>query len=155
MMATMAAALISCQQKEKKADYSPAVEEEVVVTVTEKSPASYMVYKGTLPAADGPGARYELTLNGAGTNNEDGYSLIITYLEAKAGKNVSYTSRGKKEVMQQKGDGKEERNAYKLIPDNGESPLYFLVVNDTTLRLVNENLQEAASGLNYDLIKVR
>lgn len=151
----MATALVSCQQKEKKAEIDPTAPEEIVVTLTEKSPASYIVYRGTLPAADGPGTRYELTLNGAGTNNEDGYSLVVTYLEAKTGKDVTYTSRGKKQAVQQKGEGGEVRNAYKLMPDNGEAPLYFLEVNDTTLRLVNEDLQEAASGLKYDLIKVR
>ena len=36
-----------------------------------------------------------------------------------------------------------------------EAPMYFVVVNDTTLRLVNDSLQEAVSNLNYDIIKVK
>jgi hypothetical protein len=33
--------------------------------------------------------------------------------------------------------------------------MYFVIVNDTTLRLVNDSLQEAVSDLNYDIIKVK
>lgn len=43
----------------------------------------------------------------------------------------------------------------KLTPKNGEAPMYFVIVNDTTLRLVNDSLQEAVSDLNYDIIKVK
>lgn len=35
------------------------------------------------------------------------------------------------------------------------APVYFVVVNDTTLRLVNDSLQEAVSDLNYDIIQVK
>ena len=45
--------------------------------------------------------------------------------------------------------------AVKLTPKDGEAPMYFVVVNDTTLRLVNDSLQEAVSNLNYDIIKVK
>ena len=45
--------------------------------------------------------------------------------------------------------------AVKLTPKDGEAPMYFVVVNDTTLRLVNDSLQEAVSDLNYDIIKVK
>ena len=51
---------------------------------------------------------------------------------------------------------KEPRNtAYKLTPSDGDAPVYFVVVNDTTLRLVNDSLQEAVSDLNYDIIQVK
>ncbi len=45
--------------------------------------------------------------------------------------------------------------AVKLTPNDGEAPMYFVIVNDTTLRLVNDSLQEAVSDLNYDIIKVK
>ena len=45
--------------------------------------------------------------------------------------------------------------AVKLTPKDGEAPMYFVIVNDTTLRLVNDSLQEAVSDLNYDIIKVK
>ena len=42
-----------------------------------------------------------------------------------------------------------------MTPDDGDTPVYFVVVNDTTLRLVNDSLQEAVSDLNYDIIQVK
>ena len=55
----------------------------------------------------------------------------------------------------QKDVNNNKKTAYKLTPDNGDSPVYFVVVNDTTLRLVNDSLQEAVSDLNYDIIQVK
>ena len=50
---------------------------------------------------------------------------------------------------------KKPTKAVKLTPNDGEAPMYFVIVNDTTLRLVNDSLQEAVSDLNYDIIKVK
>ena len=69
------------------------------------------------------------------------------------GKNKSFTSKGKKEVIQKDVNNK-KKTAIKLTPDDGDTPVYFVVVNDTTLRLVNDSLQEAVSDLNYDIIQV-
>ena len=92
MLAAVVAALASCQSKANKAAEAEAdslsIEMAPITEVTE-------VYEGTLPAADGPGIDYVLTLNAA----TDGV--------------------------------------------------------DTTLRLVNDSLQEAVSDLNYDIIKVK
>lgn len=41
----------------------------------------------------------------------------------------------------------------KLIPVNGDPEMFFKQVNDSTLRLVNDQLEEAESGINYDLKK--
>ena len=107
MLAAVVAALASCQSKANKAAEAEAdslsIEMAPITEVTE-------VYEGTLPAADGPGIDYVLTLN---------------------------------------------TKAVKLTPNDGEAPMYFVIVNDTTLRLVNDSLQEAVSDLNYDIIKVK
>ena len=55
----------------------------------------------------------------------------------------------------QKDANNNKKTAYKLTPNDGEDPVYFVVVNDTTLRLVNDSLQEAVSDLNYDIIQVK
>ena len=70
------------------------------------------------------------------------------------GKNKSFTSTGKRQVIQ-KDANNNKKTAYKLTPNDGEDPVYFVVVNDTTLRLVNDSLQEAVSDLNYDIIQVK
>lgn len=81
--------------------------------------------------------------------------LVTTYLDAEGqGKNKSFTSKGKKQVIKKTVDNK-QKTAYKLTPNDGDAPVYFVVVNDTTLRLVNDSLQEAVSDLNYDIIQVK
>ena len=67
---------------------------------------------------------------------------------------VLFTSKGKKQVIKKTVNNK-QKTAYKLTPSDGDAPVYFVVVNDTTLRLVNDSLQEAVSDLNYDIIQVK
>ena len=81
--------------------------------------------------------------------------MVTTYLDAEGqGKNTSFTSKGKRQIIQ-KDVNNNKKTAYKLTPDNGDSPVYFVVVNDTTLRLVNDSLQETVSDLNYDIVQVK
>ena len=129
MLAAVVAALASCQLTE--------------------------VYEGTLPAADGPGIDYVLTLNAATDGVDTTYTLDMTYLDAEGqGQNKTFTSNGKQQTVH-KVVNKKPVTAVKLTPKNGEAPMYFVIVNDTTLRLVNDSLQEAVSDLNYDIIKVK
>ena len=117
-------------------------------------PVDWSLYR-TLPAADGPGIDYVLTLNAATDNADTVYTLDMTYLDAEGqGQNKTFTSKGKQETVQ-KVVNKKPVTAVKLNPKDGEAPMYFVVVNDTTLRLVNDSLQEAVSNLNYDIIKVK
>ena len=100
------------------------------------------VYEGTLPAADGPGIDYVLTLNAATDGVDTTYTLDMTYLDAEGqGKNKTFSSKGKQQTIQ-KVVNKKPTKAVKLTPN-------------TTLRLVNDSLQEAVSDLNYDIIKVK
>ena len=68
--------------------------------------------------------------------------------------NKTFSSKGKQQTIQ-KVVNKKPAKAVKLTPNDGEAPMYFVIVNDTTLRLVNDSLQEAVSDLNYDIIKVK
>ena len=108
-----------------------------------------------LPAADGPGIDYVLTLNAATDGVDTTYTLDMTYLDAQGqGQNKTFTSNGKQQTIH-KVVNKKPVTAVKLTPKSGEAPMYFVIVNDTTLRLVNDSLQEAVSDLNYDIIKVK
>lgn len=121
-----AVALVACQPKQaEKAE------------VLEQSGT----FVGTLPAADCPGIVYKLTIDG-----DTAFSLDMTYLEAIDGRDTTFVSSGKVERLQ---DG----NAIKLVAEDSE--MYFKVVNDSTLRLVNDSLQEAQTSLNYDIVKVK
>ena len=151
MIAAFAAALVSCQSKGTQNNDAVAVDEGVMAVAGNDSSA-VAVYEGILPAADGPGIQYVLSVDSDG---ESGYTLVTTYLDAEGpGKNKSFTSKGKKEVIQKDVNNK-KKTVIKLTPDDGDTPVYFVVVNDTTLRLVNDSLQEAVSDLNYDIIQVK
>ena len=152
MLAAVVAALASCQSKANKAAEAEAdslsIEMAPITEVTE-------VYEGTLPAADGPGIDYVLTLNAATDVVDTTYTLDMTYLDAEGqGKNKTFSSKGKQQTIQ-KVVNKKPTKAVKLTPNDGEAPMYFVIVNDTPLRLVNDSLQEAVSDLNYDIIKVK
>lgn len=136
MIAALAAALVSCQSKGTQNNDTVAMDESVMA-VTGNDSSAVAVYEGILPAADGPGIQYVLSVDSVGP-----------------GKNKSFTSKGKKEVIQKDVDNK-KKTAIKLTPNDGDTPVYFVVVNDTTLRLVNDSLQEAVSDLNYDIIQVK
>ena len=152
MLAAVVAALASCQSKANKAAEAEADSLAIAMTpITELTE----VYEGTLPAADGPGIQYVLSVDSVGPDGESGYTLVTTYLDAEGqGKNKSFTSKGKKQVIKKTVNNK-QKTAYKLTPNDGDAPVYFVVVNDTTLRLVNDSLQEAVSDLNYDIIQVK
>ena len=148
MLAAVVAALASCQSKANKAAEAQADSLALAMTpITEMTE----VY----PAADGPGIDYVLTLNAATDGVDTTYTLDMTYLDAQGqGQNKTFTSNGKQQTIH-KVVNKKPVTAVKLTPKSGEAPMYFVIVNDTTLRLVNDSLQEAVSDLNYDIIKVK
>ena len=152
MIAALAAALVSCQSKGNQNNNTM---DEGVMTVAGNDSSAVAVYEGVLPAADGPGIDYVLTLNAATDGVDTTYTLDMTYLDAEGqGKNKTFSSKGKQQTIQ-KVVNKKPTKAVKLTPNDGEAPMYFVIVNDTTLRLVNDSLQEAVSDLNYDIIKVK
>lgn len=109
-------------------------------------------YKGTLPAADGPGIVYDLTLYYQQNSDDGVYELDATYLEANNGKDETFTSTGKQKV---KKGMPSNANAviYELIPSDGSMVVYFLAEGDS-LTMLNQDLQKAASDLNYTLTLV-
>ena len=154
MIAALAAALVSCQSKGTQNNDAVAMDESVMA-VTGNDSSAVAVYEGILPAADGPGIQYVLSVDSVGTRRRK---------RLHAGNNLSGCRRprkeqelyfkGKKEVIQKDVDNK-KKTAIKLTPNDGDTPVYFVVVNDTTLRLSTTACQEAVSDLNYDIIQVK
>lgn len=153
MLLAVAAILASCQSApNKKAENNS---DSLVMEVKSTPSKTAEIYQGTLPAADGPGINYVLALNAIINGSDTVYTLDMTYLDAEGpGKNQTFTSKGKQERFAKTVD-KQTKRAIKLTPDNGEAPTFLIIVNDTTLRLVNENLEEMESNLNYDIVKVK
>ncbi|ADV44963.1 copper resistance protein NlpE N-terminal domain-containing protein [Bacteroides helcogenes] len=155
MIVAIAAALVSCHSKGNQNNSTSTAMDKGVMTVAGNDSSTVTVYEGILPAADGPGIRYVLSMENENPDGESSYTLVTTYLDAEGkGKNKTFTTKGKKQVISKDANSK-KKTAIKLIPDNGEEPVYFVMVNDTTLRLVNDSLQEAESDLNYDIIQVK
>lgn len=122
-------------------------------------------YTGVLPAADGPGIRYTLKLDYDDDkgNLKGDYDLVETYLEADSTSvngikdNISLKSEGDFSVVEQSG-----KKYLKLVMDPKDSnpkasaSLNFEVTNDSTLTMVNAELQPAVTdSLNYSLKLVR
>lgn len=154
MLVAVVAALASCQSNNKKnvesMDDGFAPVSSPYVEVAEE------IFTGTLPAADGPGIDYVLTL-GAETDGTDTiYTLDMTYLDANGpGKHQTFKTKGKQEKVQ-KVVKNHPKKAVKLTPDTGDQPMYFLIVNDTTLRLINDStLEETIEQSVYDITKVK
>lgn len=154
MFAAIMVALVSCQSNNKKNVEIELLDDSLVaelpiVEVDE-------VFTGTIPAADGPGIDYVLTLGITTDGIDTLYTLDMTYLDAAGpGKNKTFTSKGTKKDIHKVVNNKPKK-AIKLTPDNGDSPMYFVVVNDTTIRLVNDStLEESITQTVYDMTKVK
>ena len=109
-------------------------------------------YKGTFPAADGPGIVYDLTLYYQQDSDDGVYEMDATYLEAENGKDKTFSSTGKRKVKHGT-PSNSEAIVYELIPSDGDMAFYFQAEGDS-LTLLNQELQKAASDLNYTLILV-
>ena len=83
MIAAFAAALVSCQSKGTQNNDAVAVDEGVMAVAGNDSSA-VAVYEGILPAADGPGIQYVLSVDSVGPDGEAVYTLVTTYWMPKA-----------------------------------------------------------------------
>ena len=156
LAAVVAVALASCQSKAKKAAEAEADSLAIAAAATPQVEGITDVFAGTIPTPNGPAIDYVLTLNAETNGTDTVYTLDMNYLDP-AGKQQTKkeTTTGMQKAIS-KVVNNTPKKAYKLIPSNGQKPLYFVVVNDTTLRLVKDSLlQETISQSNYDIIKVQ
>lgn len=136
--AIVAVVLITCQSSNKE---------------SKETARDTYTYMGTLPAADGPGIVYKLTIKdlkeGSGT-----FDMDMTYLEAEEGSDQTFSSKGILKTI--KGSPQNSNDTiYQLINEKNEVT-NFLLRGDKTLRLLNEKLEhpDLSSSLNYDIILI-
>ena len=153
MLVAIAAAFASCQSNNKKSAELVMENDSVMMEPIE---VAEEIFTGTLPAADGPGIDYVLTLGAATDGVDTLYTLEMTYLDANGpGNHQVIKSSGKQKTMH-KVVNNQPKKAVKLTPSSGDQPMYFLVVNDTTLRMVNDStLVETIGQAVYDITKVK
>lgn len=105
------------------------------------------VYTGVTPAADCFGIRYRLALAQDSTN---GFSLSEEYLKSENEVDTAFAYSGTAKVMENQ--DKSGKTYYVLRTGKGNEAYNFLQLNDSTLRMVNADLEEAVTGAeNYDL----
>lgn len=147
MMVAACAVIASCNQTGKNAKVENSRDSVMAVDTTA---AAGMTYSGTIPAADGPGIKYTVTLSGDSAKT---FKMEEVYLQAKDGKDEVKTYTGAVETINKEVKGKAV-TAYKL-PMDKDNALYLLVKDDATLSVVNDQLEEAASGNDYTLKLVK
>ncbi len=98
MIAAIAAALVSCQSKGNQNNNTM---DEGVMTVAGNDSSAVAVYEGILPAADGPGIQYVLSVDSVGPNGESGYTLVkLIWMRKDMEKTPPSPPKEKRQVIQ-------------------------------------------------------
>ena len=127
LFAAALAMFASCNNNNKSATNNDA--DSTAVSTDSIATEESLRFEGTIPAADGPGTQYTIALANDST--------------------LGYSVTGKAEKVSKNGHNGLKLN---LGEDDDE---YFVQMGDSVLRMVNEDLEEAASGLNYDLRRIK
>lgn len=102
------------------------------------------IYEGITPAADCFGIRYRVAL---AQDSTLGFSLEEAYLKSENEVDTAISCTGVAEVKKVG-----EKTYYVLSAGKDAVPYNFLQLNDSTLRMVNADLEESVNkDLNYDL----
>lgn len=117
-------------------------------------PWETLCYEGILPAADGPGIRYQLHIRHRTYSGDGSFLLQVTYLEAEDGKDVTFIYMGRRNTLRGI-PSDNDATVWQLIPD-GEKVVYnFLCGKDgQTLTLLRNDFEKIESELNYTIQKV-
>ena len=107
-----------------------------------------VVYEGMTPAADCHGINYRLAMSQDSTM---GFNLNQSYMKSETEVDTSFNYNGTAIAVTKTIDGKE--NNYFKLPLEENDTLFFMVLNDSTLRMVNAEFEEPVKteGMSYDL----
>lgn len=160
LMAGVALAVLGLSSCDSKTCNADGCADSSAVTAQEKNVDA--VYTGVIPAADCDGVRYTLLLDYDKKDKDGDYTLIETYIKADTAATLGYVdvnsfvSEGDF-TMEQK-DGKSYLKLVKDAKDSSkgsaDTPLYFVIDNDSAITLANQNLEVSTTpGMNYTLKK--
>lgn len=137
------AAIMAACNESKKA--TPVATEDTVAVDS-------VVYEGMTPAADCHGINYRLAMSQDSTM---GFNLNQSYMKSETEVDTSFNYNGTAIAVTRTIDGKE--NNYFKLPLEENDTLFFMVLNDSTLRMVNAEFEEPVKteGMSYDLKLVR
>lgn len=107
-------------------------------------------YSGLLPAASGPGIRYDLTVRAPRHSGDGTFELSLTYLEAENGQDRTFRYTGRR--WTQRGiPGDNDATVWQLVTEDEQERFNFLVESDSVLTLLNDRFERPSSRLNYSL----
>lgn len=109
-------------------------------SATTTGAADSSVYGGMVPAADCEGIRYRIAVDSSKKN----FTMKEDYMETATKVKETFYEKGTVAPYEKAG-----KKALKLTTKGNDS-YYLLTVNDSTLRMVNEDLEAGTAG-NYDL----
>lgn len=143
LFAAACAIFAACNNNGKTASNTNGQDSTADTTMTATADSS--VYMGMTPAADTYGIRYLLVLANDSTH---GFQLEQAYMKSENEVQQASHYSGVAEIINSK-----DNKTYYSFKTDGNETIKFLVVNDSTLRMVNDQLEEpeAMEGMNYDL----
>lgn len=112
---------------------------------------TWLVYEGVLPCADCSGIKTKLEIFIDYNNAEPPFILHQTYLGGKDS-DKTFTQNGMYGTLKETYRD-EDATAYELNPYTPDERMYFLRVHDDTLMMLDNNVQEIKSKLNYNLLR--
>ena len=144
LFAAACAMLSACNSNGKTA--ANASGEDSTVDSVQAATADSAIYTGIMPAADCFGIRYHVAIAKDSTN---GFDIEEAYMKSENEVDTARYYKGIADIIKSK-DGK--KTYYSFDTDGSES-IKFLILNDSTLRMVSADLQEpvAKEGMSYDL----
>jgi hypothetical protein len=112
---------------------------------------TWLVYEGLLPCADCSEIRARLEILIDYSNPEPPFILKQACIGANDEDKTSITHGiyGTLREMYRDNDA----TVYELNPDKPKETMYFLRVNDDTLKMLNREIKEIKSELNYNLVR--
>ncbi|MCC8087661.1 MAG: copper resistance protein NlpE N-terminal domain-containing protein [Rikenellaceae bacterium] len=117
------------------------------------NPRREVIYEGVLPAADGPGIRYNLQLWKELDGIDSVYNLDMTYLEAENGEDKTFSSKGEWRTVHHLTDG-DRVIIYRLIPNSDDRPMELLLRGDS-LKFLDQDRRLIQSEHNYTLVRIK
>ncbi len=112
---------------------------------------TWLVYEGSLPCADCSEIKTRLEILIDYSNPEPPFILKQAFIGSKDEDKTSITHGIYGTLKETYRDN--DATVYELNPDKPKETIYFLRVNDDTLKMLNREMKEIKSELTYNLIR--
>lgn len=121
------------------------------IAEAEISSGTWLIYEGSLPCADCSEIKTRLEILIDYSNPEPPFILKQAYIGSKEEDKtaIRHGVYGTLKETYRNNDA----TVYELNPDKSKETMYFLRINDDTLKMLNREIKGIQSQLNYNLIR--